>query len=43
MDDLERYGDYNEIDEPPKKNTLLTVLKFAVLAIIAAVVIAPVG
>lgn len=38
MDDLERYGDYNEIDEPPTKNPVLTVIKFAALAIIAAVV-----
>ena len=28
MDDLERYGDYNEIDEPPTKNPVLTVIKF---------------
>ena len=38
MDDLERYGDYNEIDEPPTKNPVLTVIKFAALAIIVAVV-----
>lgn len=38
MDDLERYGDYNEVDEPPKKSPVLLVLKIAVIAIIAVVV-----
>ena len=38
MDDLERYGDYNEIDEPPKKSPMLLILKIAV-AVICAVVI----
>ena len=38
MDDLERYGDYNEVDEPPKKSPMLLVLKIAVIVVIAAVV-----
>ena len=38
MDDLERYGDYNEVDEPPTKSPMLLVLKIAVIAIIAVVV-----
>ena len=33
MDDLERYGDYNEVDEPPKKSHVLTAIK-----IVAAVI-----
>ena len=37
MDDLERYGDYNEVDEPPKKSPVLLILKIAVIAICAAV------
>ena len=38
MDDLERYGDYNEVDEPPKKSPMLLVLKIAVAVICAAVI-----
>ncbi len=36
MDDLERYGDYNEIDEPPSKNKVLLAIQITVgLAIFA--------
>lgn len=38
MDDLERYGDYNEIDEPPVKNTGALVIKIVAAVLIAAVV-----
>jgi hypothetical protein len=38
MDDLERYGDYNEIDEPPKKSPVLLIIKIAAIAICAAVI-----
>ena len=38
MDDFERYGDYNEIDEPPKKSSVLLIIKIAVIAICALVV-----
>lgn len=40
MEDMERYGDYNEIDESPekKKNTVLTVLKIAVFVALFAII-----
>lgn len=38
MDDLERYGDYNEVDEPPKKSPVLTVIKIIAAVIIIAIV-----
>nr|MBE6544818.1 hypothetical protein [Oscillospiraceae bacterium] len=39
MDDLERYGDYNETDDlPPSRNTLSLVLKILTTVIILAVV-----
>lgn len=40
MEDIERYGDYNEIDEPPsgKRNILFTVIKILVAVAIIAVV-----
>lgn len=33
MDDMERYGDYNEVDESPKGNTAFTVIKIFVAMI----------
>ena len=33
MDDMERYGDYNEIDESPKGSPAFTILKILVSAI----------
>ncbi len=38
MDDLERYGDYNEVDEPPKKSPVLLIIKIAAIAVCAAVI-----
>ena len=38
MDDLERYGDYNEIDEPPKKSGVLTVIKITAAVIIFSII-----
>ena len=40
MEDIERYGDYNEIDEPPggKKSIIFTVIKIMVALAIVAVV-----
>lgn len=40
MEDIERYGDYNEIDEPPsgKRNILFTAIKIMVAIAIVAVV-----
>ena len=40
MDDMERYGDYNEFDEPPSKskNIPLTVIKVMAAVAIAAVI-----
>ena len=40
MDDFERYSDYNEIDEPPKKNTVGLIIKVAIVALCLLVVIA---
>ena len=39
MDDFERYGDYNEIDEPPSKNRISLILAIAAMAVIALVVV----
>ena len=39
MDDLERYGDYNEIDDAPRsKNPIAVIIKILVVTIIVAVV-----
>lgn len=38
MDDMERYGDYNEIDEPPSKNPVLMLLKIIITLVCVAVV-----
>lgn len=38
MDDLERYGDYNEIDEPPTKNRGALIIKIIAAVLIVAVV-----
>ena len=37
MDDLERYGDYNEVDEPPKKSSVLMIIKITAAIIALAV------
>lgn len=37
MEDFERYGDYNEIDEPPSKNRMSLILAIVVIAVIALV------
>lgn len=38
MDDMERYGDYNEVDEAPGKSPVLTVIKTVAVVLIFAVV-----
>ncbi len=38
MDDMERYGDYNEIDTPPEKNKVLTAIKIVALVLIFSVI-----
>lgn len=38
MDDMERYGDYNEVDESPTKNPVTTVLKAVVAAVCLSVI-----
>jgi|GEM_PF-2067692 len=38
MDDMERYGDYNEVDESPTKNPITTVLKAVVAAVCLSVI-----
>lgn len=38
MDDFERYGDYNEVDEPPSKSKVGIVIKGLIFALCIAVV-----
>ncbi len=38
MDDMERYGDYNEIDEPPQKSKVLTAIKIVAMVLVFSVV-----
>ena len=38
MDDMERYGDYNEVDEPPRKSPVLLTIKIIAFVIIFSVV-----
>ena len=38
MDDMERYGDYNEVDESPKKSGAGLVIKIVAIALCVAVV-----
>ena len=38
MEDMERYGDYNEVDEAPSKNPVTTALKFVLTAVCFAVI-----
>ncbi len=40
MDDFERYSDYNEIDESPKKSVVGLIIKIAILALCLLVAIA---
>ncbi len=37
MDDLERYGDYNEIEDPPSKSKVLLAIKITAAVVILAV------
>ena len=38
MDDMERYGDYNEVDEPPKSNNIfVTIVKIMIAFVCIAV------
>lgn len=37
MEDMERYGDYNEVDEPPLKRNTTVVLIIKIMAIVAVV------
>ena len=38
MDDMERYGDYNEVDEPPKSNNIfVTIVKILIAVVCIAV------
>ena len=39
MDDMERYGDYNEVDTSPRKSPMLKVIKFIALFICFGVVL----
>lgn len=38
MDDMERYGDYNEIDESPKKSRMLIVIKIVAAILIISII-----
>ena len=38
MEDMERYGDYNEVDEAPTRNPVTTVLKVVLAAVCFAVI-----
>jgi hypothetical protein len=38
MDDFERYGDYNEIDEPPKKSPVLLFIKITCIVLVFSVI-----
>ena len=38
MDDMERYGDYNEIDTPPGKSPVLRVIKIVAVVLIFAII-----
>lgn len=38
MDDMERYGDYNEVDEPPRKSPVLLTIKIIAFILIFSVI-----
>ena len=38
MDDMERYGDYNEVDEPPRKSGVGLVIKIIAITLCVAVI-----
>ena len=38
MDDMERYGDYNEIDEPPRKSPVLMFIKIVAAVLCVSVI-----
>ena len=38
MDDMERYGDYNEIDTPPGKSPVLRVIKIVAVVLIFSII-----
>ena len=39
MEDFERYGDYNEIDEPPSKNKMNLILAISAILVIVLVAV----
>ena len=38
MDDFERYGDYNEVDEPPTKNRMLSFIKTVCVVLVFSII-----
>ena len=38
MDDMERYGDYNEVDESPRKSPVLKIIKIIALTLVFAII-----
>ena len=38
MDDMERYGDYNEVDEPPTKNRMLSFIKTVCVVLVFSII-----
>ena len=38
MEDIERYGDYNEVDEPPRKSPVLLTIKIVAFTLIFSVI-----
>ena len=39
MDDLERYGDYNEVDEPPAKSSASLIIKIIAAVLCGSVIL----
>ena len=38
MDDFERYGDYDEVDEPPRKSPVMLIIKILIFLLCASVI-----
>ena len=38
MEDMERYGDYNEVDEPPRKSPVLLIIKILIALLCLSVI-----
>ncbi len=38
MDDMERYGDYNEVDESPRKSPVLRIIKIVAIVLIFSII-----